>query len=347
MDPLTHALSGALLVRAAISPQSKSRALPLRNALIAGFAAAAFPDIDIALRLIDTLTYLNWHQGPTHSLVLLPLWAFLLAHVFSLITRGRYAWQCFYFPVCLGITIHIAGDVITSYGLMLFSPFSTERFSVPLAFVIDLWFSGIIVLGLILSGLFAWGRMMAAGALICLGMYGLFLASLHQQANRIGEAYAREMALISAEINVLPQPFSPYNWKIIVTQEDTYHIAWINLGSSPWIAAIDAGLLSRMAATYRPSLFAEWQQLKRFGATAADELLAREAWHQSALTDFRRFAVFPQMERIDYSDKGICVWFYDLRFQFPYLPPSFRYGGCKNEGADWFLQRQRGTFWID
>ena len=55
MDPLTHALSGALLVRAAISPQSKSRALPLRTALIAGFAAAAFPDIDIALRLIDTL----------------------------------------------------------------------------------------------------------------------------------------------------------------------------------------------------------------------------------------------------------------------------------------------------
>ncbi len=86
MDPLTHALSGALLTRAAArlpSPSHPERtALPLRIQITAGFAAAAFPDVDFALRLIDTLTYLNWHQGPTHSLILLPLWAWLLSGLF-------------------------------------------------------------------------------------------------------------------------------------------------------------------------------------------------------------------------------------------------------------------------
>src|SRR3970282_2929773 len=54
-------------------------ALSQRARLMAGAAAAAFPDIDFALRAIDTLTYLNLHQGVTHSLILLPVWALGLA----------------------------------------------------------------------------------------------------------------------------------------------------------------------------------------------------------------------------------------------------------------------------
>ena len=160
MDPFTHALSGALLARAAATTQShqtalatKTIGLPVRLQVAAGFAAAAFPDIDFALRLFDTLTYLNWHQGPTHSLVLLPFWAWLLALLFAWLTgrtgSQRYGWRLFYLPVCLGLVIHIAGDFITSYGLMLFAPLSTERYALPLAFVIDPWFTLIILIGLI------------------------------------------------------------------------------------------------------------------------------------------------------------------------------------------------------
>jgi inner membrane protein len=348
MDPLTHALSGALLARATEPTKLTEQALPLRIRLIAGFTAAAFPDIDVALRLVDTLTYLNWHQGPTHSLVMLLFWAFLLAHIFSGVTRNRYSWRLFYVPACLGIAIHIAGDLITSYGLMLLAPFSTERFSVPLAFVIDLWFSTIIILSLVMSGLFSCGRSIAVFALICLGVYVIFLSSLHKQAKQIGETYTQEMALIHSKINVLPQPFSPYNWKILVTEGETYHILLVNLGSGSWASYLDVGLLSKMAAVYQPLTSAHWQQINRFGDSPADAVLVREAWHQPALADFRLFAVFPQLESLDYSEKKVCVWFYDYRFKFPLLPPSFRYGGCREEeGADWYLQRQRGTFWID
>lgn len=179
MDPLTHALSGALLARAvAQSPPQlrpeRETVLPLRVQITAGFTAAAFPDVDFALRLIDTLTYLNWHQGPTHSLILLPLWAWLLARLFAWLTQRHDAWKLFLPPICLGIAIHIAGDFITSYGLMLFAPFSTERFSLPLVFVIDPWFSLIIIAGLIISWRYPRQRIAAMAALACLCGYVIF-----------------------------------------------------------------------------------------------------------------------------------------------------------------------------
>ncbi len=348
MDTLTHALSGALLVRAAEPVLPKLKALPVRIRLIAGMTAAAFPDIDGVLRLIDTLTYLNWHQGPTHSFLMLPLWAYLLAHLFSKVARGRYSWQLFLIPASLGIAIHIAEDLITSYGLMLLAPFSTERFSMPLAFVVDLWFSTIIILGLVMSHIFPEKKAIAGFALICLTTYIVFLASLYERAKDIGLAYAQEMALPRTEISVLPQPFSPFNWQIVVMEGEIYHILLVKLVSDSSVIFPDNGVLSNMPAAYQPLTSAKWQQLKRFGDFPVDTILVREAWHQPALADFRRFAVLPQFDRIDTSEKGVCIWFYDLRFKFPILPPSFRYGGCREEGsANWYLQRQKGAFWID
>ncbi|SDY94311.1 metal-dependent hydrolase [Nitrosomonas sp. Nm33] len=348
MDTLTHALSGALLVRAAEPVLPRLKALPVLIRLITGMTAAAFPDIDGAIRLIDTLTYLNWHQGPTHSLLMLPLWAFFLSHLFSKVARGRYSWQLFLIPASLGIAIHIAGDLITSYGLMLLAPFSAERFCVPFAFVIDLWFSAIIILGLVISYILPAKKYIAGFALGCLAIYVVFLASLHERAKDIGLTYAQKMALPYTEISVLPQPFSPFNWKIVVMEGETYHILLVKLASDSSAMLSDNGVLSKMLAVYQPLTSAKWQQFKRFGDFPVDTMLVREAWHQPALADFRRFAIFPQFDRIDYSEKGVCIWFYDLRFKFPLLPPSFRYGGCREEGsANWYLQRQKGAFWID
>ena len=354
MDPLTHALSGALLVRAAAPSPSRSRAeqtgLPLRLQITAGFSGAAFPDVDFALRLIDTLVYLNWHQGPTHSLILLPLWAWLLARLFSWLSRGRYAWQLFYLPVCLGIAIHIAGDLITSYGLMLFAPLSTARFSLPLVFVIDPWFSLIIIAGLITSWRYPQHRIPAIVALVVLCGYVIFLSTLRQQAVNIANHHTETQTMPQAQISVLPQPLSPFHWKIIIRRDDNYHLADVNLrqsGNQPQIPE-NAWLLAKMAAAYRPVAENNWQQHSLFGDDPTTATLVKEAWLHPAFAPFRAFAVFPVLERIDTSEKGSCVWFYDLRFKFPELPPSFRYGACRrHDHSGWQMFRQRGLFYID
>ena len=175
MDILTHALSGALLARATAANKVGTRDLSLRARIAAGAFAAVSPDVDIVLRALDTLAYLNLHQGYTHSPVLLPLWALVLSVLFSLITRRRYGWHAFYGVAALGIAIHIAGDLITAYGTMLFAPFSDLRFSVPFAYLIDPYFTAILVAALLAAMVFPARRWIAGAGLAALATYIVWL----------------------------------------------------------------------------------------------------------------------------------------------------------------------------
>ena len=350
MDTLTHALSGALLARATAPSQPRSDELTLRARVTTGFLAAALPDADFALRSIDTLTYLNWHQGITHSAIMLPFWALMLAYLFSRLTRRRYPWQAFFDPALLGIAIHIAGDVFTAYGTMLLAPLSSQRFLLPFAFVIDPYFSAIIAGGLAAALFLPRTRYPAVLALIVLGCYVAFQGALHHRAVNVGEAYARTHGLGGAQIHALPQPLTPFNWKIIVSHDDGYHEALVNLWRtrSPPPPGSETGMLGEIAAGYQPVSATAWKRHERFGEPASQAELARNAWNQEVFADFRRVAMFPALDHIELSDNRVCVWFLDLRFTLPSLSPSFRYGVCRTGATDsWRLERMRGSFLID
>lgn len=345
MDPLTHALGGALLAAASVPARPQSPALPVRTRLAAAGAAALFPDLDLALRLVDTLSYLNWHQGPTHAPLLLPAWAFALAHLFARVDPARHPWRSFYAPACLGLASHIAGDFITAYGLMLLAPLSTQRLALPLAFVVDPWISAILVAGLLGATRPRHGRVLARAALLALGAYVGFLGLQQQRALAVGEAYAAARALDAAAVHALPQPLSPLHWLLVVGDGERLHLAHLDLAAGAWSPpAAGIGVLRTLRAAYQPPSRLRWQQRGRFGA-ATDTALARRAWAQPALAGFRRFALFPMLEREEAAPTP-CAWFVDLRFVLPGLPPSFRYGLC-DEGRDWRLHRARGGFWID
>lgn len=318
--------------------------------MAAGFSAAAFPDVDFALRLVDTLTYLNWHQGPTHSLVLAPLWAYGLAHLSSWITRRRHPWQAFFAPALLGIAIHIAGDALTVYGTMLLAPFSAQRYSLPLAYVLDPYFSALLAGGVVAALLRPRERKPAVIALAALVGYVGLQGALHHRALGIGETYATGRQLAGARIHALPQPLTPFNWKIIVEHGDDYHEARVNLWRTrtPARPGPESGMLQRIAAGYRPVAAAEWTRRTRFGETPPQSALARAAWGEEALAAFRRFAAFPALDGIESAGGRVCVWFVDLRFTLPALPPSFRYGLCRAAASGaWRLERAHGAFWID
>jgi inner membrane protein len=81
---------------------------------VLGAIAAAFPDIDFAGFLVDPLAFLaHWHQGPTHSLVLLPLWAAALGSAFAALAKRRPALAEAALVSAMGLATHIATDVIT------------------------------------------------------------------------------------------------------------------------------------------------------------------------------------------------------------------------------------------
>src|SRR5204862_3566164 len=100
----------------------------------------------------------------THSLVLLPLWALLLSWVLAKILREPRGWRALYGVTALGLALHIAGDVITSYGTMILAPFSDWRAQIGTTFIVDLWFSGIIAAGLVASAALRRSRWPAVAA---------------------------------------------------------------------------------------------------------------------------------------------------------------------------------------
>lgn len=349
MDTLTHALSGALLARAT-APAEAPGGLALRTRMQAGFLAAAFPDSDIVLRIFGALPYLDLHRGVTHSILLLPFWAWLLAWILSRFWRRRYGWRAFYGTAALGIAIHIAGDIFTAYGTMVLAPFSHHRFSLPFTFIIDLYFSAIIAAGLLASAARPPSRFPAIVALAALGCYVGFQGVLHSRAVEAGEAYAasRLPARAKTRTYAFPQPLSPFYWRIVVVHEEEYHVASVDLGREQDRDAPEAGHGTGPAAHYRPIQGAAWAHYRKFGADIGQAAWAREAWGQTVFSRYRDFALLPFLDRVESTATGTCAWFLDLRFILPALPPSLGYGVCREDATGlWHAQRMTETFGID
>ena len=92
--------------------------------------------------------------------------------------------------------------------------------------------------------------------------------------------------------------------------------------------------------------FAEFE--KQFGENPAQSSDIRQAWLDPAFEPFRTFSKYPVLQYVDHTETSFCYWFYDLRFKFPELPPSFIFGLCRqNSESNWQMVRHRGLFYID
>ena len=334
MDTLTHALSGALLARAAMParPAHTTRA----DCMALGFLAAAFPDADVVLSYLSPLAYLYHHRGVTHSLLLIPLWALALAWLWSRLRRRREAFGSYLVVAAAGIGIHILGDLITSFGTMIFAPLSDRRVAWDTTFIIDLWLSGIVVAGLVASALFRGARAPALLGLACACGYVGFQWIQRERAIEVGEAHARAQGFERASVSALPRPVSPFNWMIIVDAAGTYRYSFVNLRrSQPRPVREDDGFIARLDAPYRPVALAQWQAVPKLG-DAADRSLAEQAFNEPAFGFFRWFAAYPVLASIERGNPSECVWFQDLRFLTPGRDGwPFRYGMCREDGAAW------------
>lgn len=340
MDTLTHALAGALLARAT-APTSPSPGAPRPLARsVAGGVAAAFPDIDFVLGYVSPVVYLEQHRGVTHSLLLLPAWALLVAWLCALATRDSRGFAHWYGVCALGLASHIVLDLITSFGTMVLAPWSNARFALGTTFIIDLWFSGIIVAGLAAALIWRHTRVPAVAASLVLAGYVGVQAVAKAQAERFAQSYAHAQGLADARVDALPRPVSPFNWTLFVTSGGSTAYAHVNLLRRTVRPEPDAGagFIARLNAPYRPLNDARWQTRSLYGADAADRALARSAWDADALAFFRWFAAVPVLDGI--SEDRSCVWFRDLRFETPGRggDPPFRYGVCRTgANARWRL----------
>jgi inner membrane protein len=345
MDTLTHALAGALIGRATAPGEASADALPLRRRIFVGAVSAAFPDIDFVAAYLTPLSYLYHHRGVTHSVLLLPLWAALLALIFAALWRHRPPWRAYLAICALGIGSHIAGDLVTSFGTMIFAPVSDARYALSATFIIDLWFTGIIVAGLLACLAARRSRAPAVLALATLAGYVGFQWLMQQRAIEFGAEYARANRLEAARVTAMPRPVSPFNWTVFIESGERYRYAHVNLvrATARPVPDRNTGFVSRLDAAYRPLQDAAWIDAPRYGA-GYDDAFAREAYSQPAFAFFRWFAAYPVLFSTDEGAFGRCAWFHDLRFVTPGRSPTpFQYGMCREGGGAWRALQLIGT----
>ena len=302
----------------------------------AGFFACAAPDLDFVVGFAGPVAYLEQHRGVTHSLILLPLWAFAFSWILAKILREPRGWRALYGVTAMAIGLHIAGDVITSFGTIVFAPFSDWRAALGTTFIIDLWFSGIIIAGLMVSGLFRTQRLPSVAALALLGAYVGFQYVQKEKALEFGLEHAKARAMKDAKVTAHPRPPTPFNWSVFVSDDNSHRFSHINLvreEAKPYRPG--DGFIARIDSPYLPLAQAVWVTRSRYGET--DQELIRQAWNADALAVYRWFAELPAFDGLGSGSQ--CAYFVDLRFLTPGRDAMpFRYGACRDApGAAWRL----------
>lgn len=209
MDPLTHAAAGAVAMLACPRRPLTPWALPLAA------LSAASPDIDIFF-VSSPLDFLLLHRGITHSLAAVPLLGLILAVLSWPLWRSDTK-RCWTFGTtwlfsCLMLLLHIWLDIITTYGTMVFLPFSHERIRLNAVFIVDLL--------LTLPLLWAVWRWRARRGLLLLTLVWVFIypaaaIGLNQWHTVQNVSRLESQGRQPQTVTILPDAFAPLYWRLL------------------------------------------------------------------------------------------------------------------------------------
>jgi membrane-bound metal-dependent hydrolase YbcI (DUF457 family) len=148
LDNVTHSLFALTIAR---TPLGRGR-----GAAAALLLASNAPDIDAVTAVASTANYLQWHRGPTHGLLGLVVLPLLTAGVVWAYLRfkgarngdGARSFAGLVWVSIVGLALHIAMDVPTSYGTRVLSPFDWHWFSSDWMPIIDIYLMVALAAGL-------------------------------------------------------------------------------------------------------------------------------------------------------------------------------------------------------
>ncbi len=303
MDTITHGIAGALIGKAVFRGEDMFASQPMNRGRIITWSlmvGAIFPDSDVIRDFFssDKLLIVTWHRSITHSLILMPLWALLLAGITRAFASRR-KWEAPSFAAlsaiyAVGILSHILLDLVTSFGTMIWSPLQWSRPAWDLIFIIDFTLTGILLVPQLLAWVYAQPEKTKRRAV---GMWLVFMPAPFLIA-RIGEGAGAPIsgrAVLSAMIILAALFLLPalLGWGAKIS-----HHKWNRAGLAAAAVYIACAFYAHHVAFSRIQKFAKLYplQVESIGALP----LPPSLWHWDGLVRTQR-GVFEL--RMDLSDK--------------------------------------------
>ena len=216
MDPVTHLVSGGLVSRMANDQNAQYNFLGLC------MVSAIAPDVDFVVGVLGPEAALAHHRGITHSFAGGLLIALLLTLVFWM-RRKPFRFLTGFTYSYLLILVHIFLDLVTSYGTQILAPFSNHRFSLDSVFIIDPVMT-LPAIGLLAAGVIMKNRAkkLAIAGIVILICYPLINVGIRIYLQERLENRLKAQSVRFQSLDLLPDPFTPFFWKVILTDGSEY-----------------------------------------------------------------------------------------------------------------------------
>lgn len=284
MDPVTQGALGASL------PQSFASAKNAAHAGVLGFLAGMAADLDVLIRSSsDPLLFLEYHRQFTHSLIFIPVGGALCALILHyLIGRRRgLSWQQSWLYCTAGYATHALLDACTTYGTMLFWPFSDTRVAWNTISIVDPLFTLPLLLGVLASARTKRAVYVRFALLWAVVYMSLGLVQRNNAVD-MGQVLAAERGHTPLRLEAKPSIGNILVWKIVYETPHKFYVDAVRAGIAPRVfpgAAVDKLNIARDM----PWLHSDSQQardIERF-RWFSNRYLARDPLHPNRVIDIR------------------------------------------------------------
>tara|TARA_A100001015_G_C15036508_1_gene736599 strand:- start:779 stop:1780 length:1002 start_codon:yes stop_codon:yes gene_type:complete len=229
MDPISQGTLGGALAQTIANRKN------IAKVTLIGCLAGMAPDLDVLIQSNeDPILFLEFHRQFTHSLIFIPIGALIVASALFWFFKKTLTFHVVYLAALLGYATHALLDACTSYGTLLFWPFSNVRIAWNNVSVVDPLFT-IPALILVICALSLKKRLYTALALTWCFLYLSLGFIQHERTYRAALKIANEREHNPQRLTLKPSFGNLILWKAVYEHEGRYHVDAIRtLGTTTW-----------------------------------------------------------------------------------------------------------------
>ena len=217
MDSLSQLALGA-----ACGVAVMGRRTAVWKAALWGGIAGTLPDLDVLVDFGDAVSNMTYHRSASHSLLVLTLFAPLLAALPSALHGERALFRRWLLALWLALVTHPLLDAFTIYGTQLLWPLTEHPYGLGSMFIIDPLYTLPLLAGVIAAlAMRQFAGLRWNGVGLALSSAYLAWSVLAQiQVERIVSAQLSALGQGGAKFFVTPTPLNTVAWRIVVMQGD-------------------------------------------------------------------------------------------------------------------------------